>query len=295
MHRRDFLATAMGTVVAASAIAGQATAQTDRAPEPSISGLIQVNGLDMYHEIHGAGEGPLVLIHGAFSAVGTSFGALLAGLTRNRRVVALEMQGHGRTADIDRPLSYEAMAGDVLAALDALSIPKADLFGYSMGATVALHVTLGAPERVRRLVHMSAAFRRDGIQPGLMDGLARMTASMMHGTVFHDEYLRLAPRPGDFERLFEKKTAMDRAMTDITEDRIRGIDTPVLLMAGDSDLPTVEHMTVFYRLLGGGRFGDTPQGLPRSQLAILPGTSHIGIAHRADLVPPTVSAFLDGG
>lgn len=294
MHRRDFLATTMGTFVAASATAAPAT-QADRSLAPSASGLLRVNGLDMYHEIHGVGDVPLVLIHGAFSATGTSFGALLPGLARSRRVVALEMQGHGRTADIDRPLSYEAMVGDVVAALDALSIPKADLFGYSMGATVALRLALDAPQRVRKLVHMSAAFRRDGIQPGLMDGLAQMTAAMMHGTVFHDEYLRIAPRPGDFERLFGKKTAMDRAMTDIAEDRIRGIEAPVLLMAGDSDLPTVEHMAAFYRLLGGGRFGDTPQGLPPSQLAILPGTSHISIAHRVDLVPQIVSSFLDGG
>lgn len=292
MDRRDFMVAAVGSGIAAATSSLPAAAQTLDTLPPTNSGYLPVNGLEMYHEVYGSGGVPLVLIHGAFSAIGTSFGALLPHFARDRKIVALEMQGHGRTADIDRPLSIEAMASDVIAALDVLAIEQADLFGYSMGASIALQATLDAPQRVRKLVHMSSAFSRSGFQPGLMEGLSQMTPDMMHGTTFYEEYRRIAPRPDDFERLFEKKTAMDHAMPDVPEERIRSITAPVLLLAGDSDLPTVDHMAEFHRLLGGGRFGDTPQGLPKSQQAILPGTSHISIAHRADLVPPIVSGFL---
>lgn len=294
MQRRTFFSSALATICAASVITGSATAQSLDTMAPTNTGYLPVNGLEMYHEVYGSGGIPLVLIHGAFSAIGTSFGEILPHLPRDRTIVALEMQGHGRTADIDRPLSIKAMASDVIAALDALAIDKADLFGYSMGASVALEATLDASQRVRKLLYMSSAFNSAGIQPGLMEGLSKMKPDMMHGTTFYEEYRRIAPRPDDFELLFEKKTAMDRAMADVPEERIRSITAPVLLLAGDSDLPTVDHMAEFHRLLGGGRFGDTPQGLPKSQLAILPGTSHISIAHRTDLVPPIVSAFLQG-
>lgn len=285
---------ALGSGIAAATHTRPAAAQTPETQSPGQSGYLPVNGLEMYHEVYGTDGVPLVLIHGAFSAIGTSFGALLPRLTPGRKIIAFEMQGQGRTADIDRPLSIGSMAADVIAALDLLAVEQADLFGYSMGANIALQATLDAPQRVRKLVYMSAAYSRVGLQPGLMEGLAQMTPDMMHGTTFYEEYRRIAPRPDDFARLFDKKTAMDRAMPDVDEERIKAIAAPVLLLAGDSDLPTADHMAAFHRLLGGGRFGDTPQGLPTSQLAILPGTSHIGIAHRTDLVPPIVSAFLAG-
>src|SRR5215213_2449682 len=125
-----------------------------------------VNGLHMYYEVHGAGQ-PLVLLHGAFSAIGTSFGKLLPGLSRHRQVIAVEQQAHGRTADIDRPLSIENMAGDVAALLRHLGIPRGDVFGYSMGAAVALHLAITQPEVVRKLVFGAATFSLEGVHPGL--------------------------------------------------------------------------------------------------------------------------------
>jgi pimeloyl-ACP methyl ester carboxylesterase len=136
---------------------------------PARTGTVPVNGLEMYYEIHGTGQ-PLVLLHGAFSAVGTSFGQLLPGLAEGRQVVAFELQAHGRTADIDRPLSNEAMADDVAAAITHLGLGPADLFGYSMGAFVALLVAIRHPELVRKLVFMSATYSLSGVHPGLMDG-----------------------------------------------------------------------------------------------------------------------------
>ena len=251
-----------------------------------------VNGLHLYYEVHGEGR-PLVLLHGAFSAIGTSFGGLLPQLARTRQVVALEMQGHGRTADIDRPLSLQQMADDTVAAMRFLGVERADLFGYSMGAGVALHAAIRHPEAVRKLVLASVTYRLGGVHPGLMDGLADMTPDMMVGSPWHDEYLRLAPRPEDFPALFAKKSQMDRELEDLPDEAIRGISAPTLLVVGDSDLVRPEHAVEMFRLLGGGVFGDTPAGLPASQLAILPGTSHVTLVARTELLLAMIPPFLD--
>jgi pimeloyl-ACP methyl ester carboxylesterase len=258
----------------------------------SKQGKVSVNGLEMYYEIHGTGQ-PLVLLHGAFSAIGTSFGKILPGLAKHRQIIAFELQGHGRTADIDRPLSIEAMADDVAAALRSLGIEQADLFGYSMGAAVALQTVIRHPDIVRKLVLASVTYTLSGIHPGLMDGLAEMKPEMMHGSPWHDEYLKIAPHPENFAALFQKKTEMDRQTRDIPEDVIRSIRAPTLLVIGDSDLVRPEHAVEMFRLLGGGVFGDMPPGLPNSQLAILPGTSHVTLIDRADWLASMVNTFLD--
>jgi pimeloyl-ACP methyl ester carboxylesterase len=257
------------------------------------TGYAAVNGLEMYYEIHGAGGTPLVLLHGAFSAIGTSFGALLPGLAQGRQVIGFELQAHGRTADIDRPLSPETMADDVAAALEQLGVAQADIFGYSMGAGVALQVAIRHSELVRKLVFMSATYTMSGVHPGLMDGFGEMRPEMMHGSPWHDEYLRIAPRPEDFNRLFAKKTEMDKQLKDVPAEAIRALEAPTLIIIGDSDLVRPEHAVEMFRLLGGGVFGDMPPGLPASQLAVVPGTSHVSIISRADLVVPIVTLFLE--
>jgi pimeloyl-ACP methyl ester carboxylesterase len=259
---------------------------------PVRMGYAPVNGLNMYYEIHGEGQ-PLVLLHGAFSAIGTSFGKVLPGLAESRQVIGLEMQAHGRTADIDRPLSPEQMAEDTVAALKHLGIDKADFFGYSTGSTVALHVVLRYPDVVRKLVLASVTYTLSGVHPGLMDGLGEMTPEMMFGSPWHEEYLRIAPRPEDFRVLFEKKTQMDRELKDFSAEAISAIKAPTLLIIGDSDLVRPEHAVEMFRLLGGGVFGDTPAGLPASQLAVLPGTSHVTLVDRADLLLAIIPPFLD--
>jgi pimeloyl-ACP methyl ester carboxylesterase len=255
------------------------------------SGYIPVNGLEMYYEIHGTGQ-PLVLLHGAFSAISTSFGELLPGLARSRQVIAFELQAHGRTADIDRPLSIEQMADDTAAALRHLGIEQADLFGYSMGAAVALHVLLRHPEVVRKLVFMSATFNMGGVHPGLMEGLGEMTPDMMFGSPWHDEYMRIAPDPNHFATFFAKKTQMDHNTQDVPAEAIAAIKAPTLIVIGDSDLVQPEHAVEMFRLLGGGVFGDLA-GLPDSQLAVLPGTTHVSIRTRADLLLAIIPPFLD--
>jgi pimeloyl-ACP methyl ester carboxylesterase len=250
------------------------------------------NGLKMYYEIHGEGQ-PLVLLHGAFSAIGTSFGKLLPELAKSRQVIAFELQGHGHTADIDRPLNYEQMADDTVAALQQLGIEQADFFGYSMGSAVALQVAIRHPEMVRKLVFASVSYKLDGLHPGLMDGLAQLTPDMMVGSPWHEEYKQIAPNLDDFDTLFTKVMQMDQELEDIPDEVIAAIKSPALLIIGDSDIIRPEHAVEMFRLFGGGIMGDTPAGLPNSQLAILPGTSHVTLVDRADLLLPIIPPFLD--
>ena len=264
----------------------------DNARGPGAGGYAEVNGLNMYYEIHGTGE-PLVLLHGAFSAIGTSFGELLPALAETRQVIGFELQAHGRTADIDRPLSIEQMADDTAAALRDLGIEEAYIFGYSMGASVALHLAIRHPDVVRKLVLASVTYNLSGIHPGLMEGLAEMKPEMMFGSPWHEEYTRIAPNPENFATLFAKKTQMDRNIKDVPAEVIQSIKAPTLLIIGDSDLVRPEHAVEMFRLLGGGVFGDTPAGLPNSQLAVLPGTSHVTLVHRADLLLSIIPPFLD--
>ena len=258
----------------------------------SKSGYVSVHGLEMYYEVHGEGQ-PLVLLHGAFSAIGTSFGKILPGLARSRKVIGFELQGHGHTADIDRPLTIEGMADDVAAALQRLGFERADILGYSMGASVALQIAVRHPQVVRKLVLASVTYTLGGVHPGLMDGLGEMKPEMMHGSPWHEEYMRIAPHPEHFARLFEKKSQMDRQIKDLDADAIEAIKAPTLLILGDSDLVRPEHAVEMFRLLGGGVFGDTPAGLPDSQLAILPGTSHVTLVDRADWLVSMIDQFLD--
>lgn len=253
-------------------------------------GYLSVNGLKMYYEIHGQGR-PLVLLHGAFSGIGTSFGAILPGLASTRKVVAFELQGHGRTADIDRPLSMELMADDTAAALKQLGIERADILGYSMGAGVALRLAIRHPEVVRKLVFMAATYTLDGVHPGLMEGLGEMTPEMMFGSPWHDEYMRLAPDPNHFAAFFAKKTQMDQQTTDIPAEAIQALACPTLIIIGDSDLTRPEHAVEMFRLLGGGVFGDMA-GLPAAQLAILPGTMHTTVINQVDMLLAMIPAFL---
>jgi pimeloyl-ACP methyl ester carboxylesterase len=255
------------------------------------SGYAPVNGLNLYYEIHGEGE-PLVLLHGNFSAIGTSFGALLPTLARTRQVIAIEQQAHGHTADIDRPLSVGQMAEDTAALLRHIGVEQADFFGYSMGSAVALEVALRYPALVRKLVLASVSYQVAGMHPGLMDGIEQLQPEHMAGTPWEAEYARIAPNPGDWPKLVEKIKHLDKNLNDWTAEQIRSIQAPVLLIIGDSDIIQPEHSAEMFRLLGGGVSGDMA-GLPKSQLAILPGTTHVSLVSRADLLLAIIPPFLD--
>jgi pimeloyl-ACP methyl ester carboxylesterase len=294
MRRRSFIAAAATGIVVPS-IAEPVFAGTTEGAAASgapVTGHVDINGLQMYYESHGSGGVPLVLLHGAFSSIHNTFGGLIPALAARRQVVGFDLQGHGRTADIDRPMTHDGLVSDIIAGLDALGLEQVDLFGYSNGAYLALLVAIRHPQRVRKLVVLSVSTRLDGIHPGLMEGFGDMQPSMMYGSPWHTEYMELNPKP-DFDRLFRKKSEMDKNIKDIQDVDLQALKQPVLIMAGDSDLPTVEHLAQVFRLVGGGVFGDTPAGLPNSQLAILPGTSHVSAPYQTELLKLIVPAFLD--
>jgi pimeloyl-ACP methyl ester carboxylesterase len=255
----------------------------------------EVNGLEMYYEIHGAGE-PLVVLHGAYMTI-DAMGELVPELARTRQVIAVELQGHGRTADIDRPLSYEQMADDTAALLRHLGIERADVFGYSMGGAAALQVAIRHPEAVRRLVVASASCTSDGMHPELLEMIPTITPEVFAGTPIEEEYLRIAPNPDDFPTLVAKLKRLDMEPFAWPAEDILGIAAPTLLIVGDSDVVRLEHAVELFRLLGGGVMGDLA-GLPKSQLAVLPGTSHFippgsGLLDRTDWLLSMIPPFLD--
>jgi len=263
----------------------------DLMPVPDRSGYADVNGLKMYYEIHGTGQ-PLVLIHGGLSATETSFGKLLPELAKTRQVIAVELQAHGRTADIDRPLRFELMADDTAALLAQIGIAQADILGYSIGAGVALQTAIRHPERVRKLVLISVSYKTEGMYPEMLAGMDFVTPEALAGSPFAEEYARLAPRPEDWPQTIERVKELDRQAQDWPAEQIRALQAPVLLVIGDSDIIRPEHAVEMFRLLGGGVPGDIA-GLPKSQLAILPGTTHVTVVYKAQWLASMITEFLD--
>lgn len=285
------------TAVATSVAVLSAGGPTAAAGEDRANGkghYADINGLRLYYEVHGkrTSQPPVVLIHGAFSATGTSFGRLVKPLSRTRQVISVEMQGHGHTADIDRPLRAELMADDTAKLIDHLGIPEADVWGYSMGASVALHVGLAHPDKVRKLVLQSVAIDSDGYHPGHLEAMEQMEPEMLYGSPFHQEYLDIAPHPENFDALVAKVKDLVMHTEDVPAEAVAAMDVPVLTVMGDSDIFRPEHGVEIFRATGGGVNGDIV-GLPESQLAILPGASHIGTSQKVNLLLIMVPEFLD--
>jgi len=263
----------------------------EMANSPQETGYAHVNSLEIYYEIHGTGR-PLVLLHGALSAIGTSFAKVLPSLAETWRVIAVELQAHGRTADTNRPLRYELMAGDTAALLGHIGVEDADIFGWSLGAGVALQVAIRHPEVVRKLVLASATYNSGGLHPGVLAGIEYLTPEALAGSPFQEEYARIAPNPGDWPTLIAKMKELDGRVQDWLPEDVRSIEAPTLLIIGDSDVVRPEHAVEMFRVLGGGVAGDVA-GLPNSQLAVLPGTTHVTLVNRADWLLSMIGEFLD--
>ncbi len=259
------------------------------------TGHAAVGDLQTYFEVHGTGR-PLVLLHGAYMTV-DMMGPLLRGLAEGRQVVAPELQGHGRTADADRPITYEAMADDTAGLVRHLDLEEVDVVGFSLGGAVALQLALRHPALVRRLVVISAGFRHDGMQQVLIDMLPSITPEAFAGSPIEEAYQAIAPNPDDFPVLVEKLTKLDLTPFAWPEEEIRAIEAPTLVVVGDSDAVRLEHAVELFALRGGGVMGDLA-GLPASQLAVLPGTSHFipegsGVLDRTDWLLSAIVPFLD--
>ena len=253
-------------------------------------GYAPVYGLQMYYEIRGSGQ-PLVLLHGAFMTI-ELMGKLVPGLAESRQVVAVEFQGHGHTADIDRPITYEQLADDTAALLRHLGIDGADVYGYSLGGGVALQVAIRHPELVRKLVIVSASYSKEGMYPEVFAAIEQIKPELFDGTPWRAAYDRTAPHPEAFPALVAKLNRLDMGPFAWSAEAVRAITAPTMIVIGDSDGTRPEHAVEMFRLRGGGVFGDLA-GLPAAQLAILPGTTHVGILDRADWLLAMVPPFLD--
>lgn len=263
------------------------TTQSPPTDDPAVTtppkgAYAHVNGLEMYYESHGAGR-PLVLLHGGVHTIGLTFGAIMPALATTHRVIAVELQGHGHTADIDREMTVPRFAEDVVALLDVLGIERADLFGFSLGGMTALETALRYPERVDRVVLASIRFRPDGYLDEIRD------------PALHVESRRL-PTPADFQEMVDAYTAVARHpehfqdfMAKCTvaagyegwsEDDLRGLAAPALLVVGDTDFVRIEHAAQMHRLI------------PDARLAILPDCLHMDVMRRRELVLPMVETFL---
>ncbi len=253
-----------------------------------------VNGLKMYYEIHGE-DLPLVLLHGGLATIDGLFGQLLPPLAQTRQVIAVELQAHGHTADIERPLSFELMADDIAALIKLLGVEHADLFGYSLGGGVALQTAIRHPEVVRKLVVASAPCKRDGWYPEVLAGMASMNAEAaeaMVGSPMHQAYVSVAPKPENWPALVSKLGQLLRQDYDWST-AVASIKAPTLILVGDADSVRPAHAVELFGLLGGGKADGAMGGLPNSQLAVLPGTTHFSLLARTDLLLAIITPFLD--
>ena len=256
-----------------------------------------INGLHLYYETHGEGQ-PLILLHGGLGS-GEMFGALIPVLVEGgSQVITPDLQGHGRTADIDRPIDIRLMADDVAALIRHVGLAKADVMGYSLGGGAALFTAVKYPELVNKLVLTSVYLRPDAIDPALqaMQGqLNAAAAELMKDTPMYEMYQRLAPRPGDFGRLLDKIGELMKTPFDYTDD-FRSLRVPTLLVAGDADQAPPSHSVEMFKLLGGGLRDGGWMGENRPKgghaLAILPGLQHYNV-FASPLLAYATRAFLD--
>ena len=261
------------------------------AQEKPTTGYAPVNGLKMYYEVHGSGD-PVVLLHGAFMTITNNWTGWIAELAKTRKVIAVEMQGHGRTADIERDISQENLADDVAALLDHLKIPKADLIGYSMGGGVAMECAVRHPDKVRKVVVISSAFRRDGMAKEGLDAISKLSAEAFNGSPIEVEYKKLSPTPDEFPKFVKRMLATASKGHDLGADKLKATTSPMFFIFGDADGIRLEHVAEMFRLKGGEVHGDLR---PRSasRLAILPNTTHVTLMQRMAVIVPMVNDFLD--
>ena len=258
--------------------------------KPAESGYADVNGLKMYYEVYGNGK-PIVLLHGSYMNIPLNWLHIIPLLAKDRKVIVTEMQGHGRTRDIAREVSFEAMADDVSGLLMHLKIDSADLLGYSMGGGIAFQVAVRHPGQIRRLVVLSGVYAHNGWWPDVEAAFAKHSADLFKGTALQKQYDSLGNNPTHFAEFINKVKRKDLEPYDWSKD-VKKIQAPIFMAIGDADGVRYEHALELFRAKGGGKIGEF-HGLPESRLAIVPGTSHIGMMQRTDWLIPMITDFLD--
>jgi pimeloyl-ACP methyl ester carboxylesterase len=276
------------TVIIAGVLASATTAFAQSEP---VGDYAEVNGMRMYYEVSGEGD-PLIVLHGAYMNI-DAMGGIIPRLAETHKVYALEFQGHGRTNDIDRPITYPNLASDIAAFMDEVGLERADIFGYSMGAAAGLRLAIDYPEKVDQLVAASVAYDASGWQPAFTAMIPTMTPDMFVGGPMEEEWKKLAPDPNGFRAFAERLIQLEKEPMAWEED-VKELDIPVLIIAGDADVSTLEHSVAMFRLLGGGVMGDMGVSLPASRLAVLPATSHTAVINQVDLLQLIIEPFLQG-
>jgi len=276
LHNLAAAATVAATLPFAADAQAQASAWGGDAKAKPTGQYADVNGINLYYEIHGTGR-PLILLHGGLGAL-EMFGPNLPALAQGHRVIAVDLQGHGRTADIDRPLRVQFMADDIAALIRKLGLERPDIMGYSLGGGVALQIAIRHPDVVGKLVIASAPFRRNGFYPEILGMQMQVNAAAIEGmkqTPMYQLYMSLAPRPQDFPRLLDKIGEAMKQDFDFSSD-IAKIQATTLIVAGDADIFPPAHAVEMFGLLGGGKRdgGWDGSGRSKNQLAILPGRTH---------------------
>ena len=262
------------------------------AQQKPVTGYAPVNGLKMYYEIHGSGE-PVVLLHGAFMAISGDWNDWISELAKTRKVIAVEMQGHGRTGDINRDITYENLADDVAGLLDHLKTPNADIVGYSLGGGVAIQTAIRHPEKVRKVVSISAPYARDGWVKEANDLWPTFSWEMFKGTPMEAEYKRLSPTPDKFPDFVNHIKATAMRPYDFGADKLKATKAPMFFIFGDADGVRLDHIAEMYRLKGGGNTHGDMHPRSASRLAILPDSTHVTLMNRRRTIIPMVNDFLD--
>jgi pimeloyl-ACP methyl ester carboxylesterase len=270
---------------------------SDTTPQmPGNGQYAEVNGINLYYETHGSGR-PMILLHGGLMS-GELFAPILPALTERHQVIVPDLQGHGRTADIDRPIDARLMADDIAALIDHLGLDRPDVVGYSLGGGVAFHTAVRHPAKVGRLVMASANMRRDVIYPDMLAQQGQVNAAaaeFMKDTPMYQLYQRVAPRPEDFPRLLDKIGESMAKDFDFSEE-VRGLQVPTLVVAADADMAPPSHYVEVFSLLDGGLRdgGWMGEGRPKGghALAILPGLTHYNVGD-SPLFATVTLAFLD--
>jgi pimeloyl-ACP methyl ester carboxylesterase len=270
------------------------------APTPSRSGHLPVNGLSLYYEVYGepgaTAAVPLLLIPGAFLATG-SMAAWVSAFAGGRPVIVFDQQGHGRTPDTSRPMSYEQFADDAAALLRGLTVERADVLGYSQGGGVAVQLALRHPELVGKLVSVSATYRQDGLYASVLTGIEGLTAAAFAGTPVETAFRAHTPDAAAFDAYLEKMKVLGINDQNMTDEEVSSIAAPTMVVVGDADAVRPEHALAMFRLRGGGdeeaAATGALSGVPAARLVILPATSHIGVSAASAVLAPMVTAFLD--
>jgi len=267
--------------------------------KPSRGGYLPINGLNLYYEVYGelgTSKPPLLLIPGAFMAT-DSMKAWADTFARERAVIVFDQQGHGRTPDTSRQISYEQFADDAAALLRALEVQRANVMGYSQGGGVALQLAIRHPSLVSKLVSMSATFRKDGWYPSVLEAIGGLSAEAFAGTSVETAFKKHTPNAKAFDAYLEKMKNLNINDQDITDEEMRSISAKTMVIVGDADGVKLEHALAMFKLRGGGDEEAAASGVlqevPSARLVVLPAMSHVGLSGESEVLVPMVTAFLD--